>query len=114
MLILQYFWHLQALRTFCIAPKCQSHTKRQSCCHILLNFANIDDNGQVSANIWIHFGRLLQTKVNDLPNTEFDKYWLRNTMIYKYHIEFFFFFICFESQLGKFERELDEKIIYNS
>ena len=55
-----------------------------------------------------------QTKVNDLPNTEFDKYWLRNTIIYKYHIEFFFFFVCFESQLGKFERELDEKIIYNS
>ena len=55
-----------------------------------------------------------QTKINDLPHTKFDNYWWYDSIIFKYHIEFFIFFICFENQLGKFERELKEKLIYDS
>ena len=55
-----------------------------------------------------------QTRINDLPHTQIDNYWWYDTIIFKYHIEFFIFFVCFENQLGKFERELDEKIIDDS
>ena len=55
-----------------------------------------------------------KSQVNDLPNLEFDRWEWYNTIIYQYHIEFFFMFVCFENELGKFERELDEKVTFNS
>ena len=55
-----------------------------------------------------------KSHVNDLPNLEFDRWEWYNTIIYQYHIEFFLMFVCFEDELGKFERELKEKITFNS
>ena len=37
-----------------------------------------------------------------------------HSIVYEYNIEIFFMFVCFENELGKFERELDEKNTFNS
>ena len=51
--------------------------------------------------------------INDLPNMHCDRF-PHYSIVYEYNIEIFFMFVCFEKELGKFERELDEKIIFNS
>ena len=51
--------------------------------------------------------------VNDLPNMHCDRF-PRGSIIYEYNIEIFFTFVCFEDELGKFERELKENKSFNS
>ena len=51
--------------------------------------------------------------VNDLANMHCDRF-PRGSIIYEYNIEIFFNFVCFENELGKFERELKEKNLFDS
>ena len=54
-----------------------------------------------------------KSHVNDLPNLHCDRF-PSDSVVYKYNIEIFFEFVCFENELGKFERELNEKKIFDS
>ena len=54
-----------------------------------------------------------KSHVNDLPNMHCDRL-PYHSIVYEYNIEIFFMFVCFENELGKFERELDEKNTFNS
>ena len=54
-----------------------------------------------------------KSHVNDLPNIHCDRF-PYHSIVYEYNIEIFFVFVCFENELGKFERELDEKSTFNS
>ena len=66
-------------------------------------------------NIVTFMGMVFKYKshVNDLPNMHCDRL-PYHSIVYEYNIEIFFMFVCFEKELGKFERELDEKITFNS
>ena len=54
-----------------------------------------------------------KSHVNDLPNIHCDRF-PYHSIVYEYNIEIFFVFVCFEYELGKFERELNEKSTFNS
>ena len=58
-------------------------------------------------------GFYYKSVVNDLPNMHCDRF-PRGSIIYEYNIEIFFTFVCFEDELGKFERELKENKSFNS
>ena len=66
-------------------------------------------------NIITFMGMVFEYKsvVNDLPNMHCDRF-PRGSIIYEYNIEIFFTFVCFEDELGKFERELKENKSFNS
>ena len=66
-------------------------------------------------NIVTFMGMVFKYKshVNDLPNLHCDRF-PGDSVVYKYNIEIFFEFVCFENELGKFERELNEKKIFDS
>ena len=89
-----------------------SYTFRKGLVYTAANY----NNEGFYHNVVTYLGKVFryQSSVNDIPNIEFDRYDLFDTIVYQYHIEFFFFFVCFENQLGKFERELDDELIFDS
>ena len=97
----------------------RSNAGKSSVINILCNQKKLAFSSKIpgrtqNLNFFSIGGALVSQHKNDLPNLEFDRWEWYNTIIYQYHIEFFFMFVCFENELGKFERELDEKITFNS